>query len=86
MKKKSPETRMVMVRAEIHTVRNYPASVPISPVMTDEEIKQAAIDMVKQYSIPPYFVPKGEELRFSAMGFAPENVEHKNVKSPFSKK
>ena len=86
MKKKSPETRTVMVRAEIHIARSYPVSVPISPIMTDEEIKQAAIDMVKQYSIPAYFIPKGEELRLYAVGFATENVEHKNVKSPFSKK
>ncbi len=75
-----------MVRAEVHIVRSYPVSVPVSPVMTDEEIKQAAVDMVKRYSGPADFIPKGEELRFYEMGFVPENVEHKNVKSPFSKK
>ena len=71
---KANETKTVIVRAEVHIVRDFPINFAVEDdevAMTDEELKRNAVKVVELNFGPADFVPKANEIRIFAKGFKP---------------
>ena len=69
---KAKKTKTVIVRAEVHIIRDYPINFAVEDdedEMTDEELKRNAVNVVELNFGPADFVPKANEIHIFDMGF-----------------
>lgn len=77
---KAKKTKTVIVRAEIHIIRDFPINFLVEDdedEMTDEELKRNAVKVVEGNFGPADFIPKGNEIRIFDMGFQPSRGKRK---------
>ena len=77
---KANKTKTVIVRAEIHIIRDFPVYFAVEDgmdKMPDGELQRKAVKVVEHDYIPAYFVPKADEIRVFSMGFQPSRGKRK---------